>query len=121
MNPMSRVTLKSEAKTHSRLKLYNYGEHPDIANEGDLLIVSDATDIQFQITVMGRDVAMLLEQVQAAVDLYEANKDYLSQPASRVVSFPRAVRISDKPDVQRRLDDLTSTAHGLALIQTSSA
>ena len=121
MNPMSRVTLKSEAKTHSRLKLYNYGQHEDVANEGDLLIVSDATDIQFQITVMGRDVAMLLEQVQAAVDLYEANKDYLSQPASRVVSFPRAVRISDKPDVQRRLDDLTSTAHGLALIQTSSA
>ena len=121
MNPMSRVTLKSEAKTHSRLKLYNYGQHEDVANEGDLLIVSDATDIQFQITVMGRDVAMLLEQVQAAVDLYEANKDYLSQPASRVASFPRAVHISDRPALQQRLDDLTSTARRLASVRTGNA
>jgi hypothetical protein len=121
MNPMSRVTLKSEVKTHSRLKLYNYGEHPDIANEGDLLIVSDATDIQFQITVMGRDVAMLLEQVQAAVDLYEANKDYLSRPASRVISSPAIARRFDRPDVQQRLDDLTLTTRRLALTLRDSA
>ena len=121
MNPMSRVTLKSEAKTHSRLKLYNYGQHPDVANEGDLLIVSDATDIQFQITVMGRDVAMLLEQVQAAVDLYEANKDYLSQPVSRVVSAPATARRFDRPDAQQRLDDLTLTPRRLALALRDSA
>ena len=100
MNPMSRVTVKSEAKTHSRLKLYNYGEHPDM---------------------MGRDVSMLEEQVHKACELYEANKEYLSQPASRVASFPRAVRISDKPDLQQRLNDLTSTAQRLASIRTGSA
>jgi hypothetical protein len=121
MNPMSRVTVKSEAKTHSRLKLYNYGQHEDVANEGDLLIVSDATDIQFQITVMGRDVAMLLEQVQAAVDLYEANKDYLSQPASRVISAPAKSRRFDKPDVQQRQDDLTLIAQNWALALKDSA
>jgi hypothetical protein len=121
MNPMSRVTVKSEAKTHSRLKLYNYGQHPDVANEGDLLIVSDATDIQFQITVMGRDVAMLLEQVQAAVDLYEANKDYLSQPSNRVVSAPAKARRFDRPDAQQRLDDLTLTTRRLALALKDSA
>ena len=121
MNPMSRVTLKSEAKTYSRLKLYNYGQHEDVANEGDLLIVSDATDIQFQITVMGRDVAMLLEQVQAAVDLYEANKDYLSQPASRVVADPAVDRRFDRPDAQQRLDDLTLTTRRLALALKDSA
>lgn len=121
MNPMSRVTVKSEAKTFSRLKLYNYGEHPEIANEGDLLIISDATDIEFRITVMGRDVAMLEEQVHKACELYEANKEYLSQPASRAASFPRAVRISDKPVAQQRLDDLTSTARRLASIRTGSA
>jgi len=121
MNPMSRVTVKSEAKTHSRLKLYNYGEHPDIANEGDLLIVSDATDIQFQITVMGRDVSMLEEQVHRACELYEANKEYLSQPASREASFPRAVHISDKPAFQQRLDDLTLTTRRLASVRTGNA
>ena len=121
MNPMSRVTVKSEAKTFSRLKLYNYGEHPEIANEGDLLIVSDATDIEFRITVMGRDVAMLLEQVQAAVDLYEANKDYLSQPASRVVVAPAIDRRFDRPDAQQRLDDLTLTHRRLALALKDSA
>ena len=118
---MSRVSVKSEAKTHSRLKLYNYGEHPDVANEGDLLIVSDATDIQFQITVMGRDVAMLLEQVQAAVDLYQANKDYLSRPASRVIAAPTIARKFDRPDAQQRLDDLTLTTRRLALALKDSA
>jgi len=118
---MSRVTVKSEAKTHSRLKLYNYGQHPDIANEGDLLIISDATDIQFQITVMGRDVSMLLKQVQAAVDLYEDNKDYLSQPASRVASAPAIAHRFDRPDAQQRLDDLTLTTRRLALALKDSA
>ena len=121
MNPMSRVTLKSEAKIYSRLKLYNYGQHPDIANEGDLLIISDATDIQFQITVMGRDVAMLLEQVQAADGLYKANKNYLSQPASHVVFAPAIAHRFDRPDAQQRLDDLTLTPRRLALTLKDSA
>jgi hypothetical protein len=121
MNPMSRVTVKSEAKTHSRLKLYNYGEHPDIANEGDLLIVSDATDIQFQITVMGRDVSMLEEQVHRACELYEANKEYLSQPASRVVAAPAIARRFDRPDVQQRQDDLTLIAQNWASALKDSA
>jgi len=121
MNPMSRVAVRTEAKMHSRLKLYNYGQHPDVANEGDLLIISDATDIQFQIIVMGRDVAMLLEKVQAAVDLYEANKDYLSQPASRVIAVPAKAHRFDRPDAQQRLDDLTLTTRRLALALKDSA
>ena len=92
-NPTAKTAVRSVSKQVSRLKLYGYGEDPRVPNEGDILIVSETylresgnqQDIEFEILLRGRDMFMVKEKVDAASALYEANKDYLSQPATRVI------------------------------------
>jgi len=84
MNPMSRVVVKTNAKHNSRLHIYNHGEDDRVVNEGDLLIVSSGGDVDFEITIKGRDMFIMLEHVQKAMGLWDANKDYLSKPATRI-------------------------------------
>lgn len=64
-----------------------------MANEGDLLIVSEnhlgeagtQSAVQFEITIRGRDMVFFNEYVQKALGLWDANKDYLLQPATRLL------------------------------------
>jgi hypothetical protein len=104
MNPSARVTVTSQSKSVARLRLYGYGEDPRVANEGDLLIVSETaledagvgSTTEFEITVRGKDMKHLAAKVNAALELYNENADYLSQPASRVMSSAeRAIGILD--------------------------
>ena len=123
MNPMTRVRVKSHAHHNSRVRVFNHGEHEDVVNEGDLLIVSEGTDVTFEITFKGRDMFALLEQVKKACDLYEENKHYLSQPATRDVgtSAPTLVRKSSKPAFRQRSDDLQETYRRWVSTQRDSA
>jgi hypothetical protein len=83
----------SKSKQVSRLKLYGFGEDPRVPNEGDLLIVSETflresgnqQDIEFEILLRGSDMFLMKAKVDAAVKLYEENKEYLSQPATTFV------------------------------------
>ena len=93
-NPTARTKVTSHSKQVSRLKLYGYGEDDRVPNEGDLLIVSETflresghqQDIEFEILLRGNDMFMMKAKVDAAVAMFEANKDYLRQPATRTVS-----------------------------------
>lgn len=93
-SPSARVAVTTTQKSVARLKVFNYGEDPRVANEGDLLIVSEnslgeagtQSQVQFEITIRGRDMSAFNQSVQKALGLWEANKDYLLQPATRLLS-----------------------------------
>lgn len=104
-NPSGRVTMTTTSKSVSRLRVYNYGEHPNVANEGDLLIISENTlgeagqgsHVEFELTIRGRDITIFQKYVEKAVKLWDENKDYLLQPGTRVISNPaqKAVGLLD--------------------------
>ena len=89
-NPAARFSVTATTKALGRIKLYGFGEHEKIVNEGDMLIVSETgvreannhQDIVFELLIRGSDMFALLEKVQTAFDLYQENKDYLSQPVT---------------------------------------
>jgi hypothetical protein len=91
-NPTARTKVTSSSKQVSRLKLYGYGEDPRVPNEGDLLIVSETflresnnqQDIEFEILLRGNDMHAMKAKVDAAFAMFEANKDYLRQPATKI-------------------------------------
>ena len=93
-SPSARVAVTTTQKSVARLKVFNYGEDPRVANEGDLLIVSEnslgeagtQSQVQFEITIRGRDMGSFNQSVQKALGLWEANKDYLLQPATRLLT-----------------------------------
>ena len=93
-SPSARVAVITTQKSVARLKVFNYGEDPRVANEGDLLIVSEnslgeagtQSQVQFEITIRGRDMSAFNQSVQKALGLWEANKDYLLQPATRLLT-----------------------------------
>ena len=87
MRPSGQVKVKTNATIKSRVSVYNHGQHPDVINEGDLLLISDNGEIEFQLLIRGRDMFMLKDQVLKAFDLYEANKDWLSRPAT-IIKMP---------------------------------
>ena len=93
-SPSARVAVTTTQKSVARLKVFNYGEDPRVANEGDLLIVSEnslgeagtQSQVQFEITIRGRDISAFNQSVKKALGLWEENKDYLLQPATRLLS-----------------------------------
>jgi hypothetical protein len=121
MNPMTRVKVQSHAHHHSRVRVFNHGQDDRVANEGDLLIVSDGTDISFEITIKGHDMAIFMAHVQKAFDLYEANKEYLRQPATREVAAPAISDKSYRPVFQPRQRDLTENYRRWVSTQRDSA
>ena len=110
-NPSGRVTMTTTSRSVSRLRVYNYGEHPNVANEGDLLIISENTlgeagqgsHVEFELTIRGRDIHLFEKYVAKAAKLWDENKDYLLQPATKVISSPARQAVS-------RLDDLRKNA-----------
>jgi len=93
-NPTARTSVTSKSKQVSRLKLYGFGEDPRVPNEGDLLIVSETflresgnqQDIEFEILLRGSDMFLMKAKVDAAIEMFNANSDYLRQPATRSIS-----------------------------------
>ena len=91
-NPTARTSVTSHSKQVSRLKLYGFGEDPRVPNEGDLLIVSETflresnnqQNIEFEILLRGNDMHAMKAKVDAAFAMFEANKDYLRQPATKI-------------------------------------
>lgn len=94
MNPSARVTMTTTAQSMSRLHIFNHGEDPRVVNEGDLLIVSEnglreagqKAQIEFELTIRGRDMFIFQKHVEKAMKLWDENKDYLLQPATRIIT-----------------------------------
>lgn len=86
--PSARVAFKIQAHDRTRLRLLAWGEDDRVPNPGDMLIVADISVVgnnlmEMAVLIMGRDMQQLLPAVQEAHDLYEQNKDWLSQPVTR--------------------------------------
>jgi hypothetical protein len=94
MNPSGRVTMTTTSQSMSRLHIFNHGEDPRVVNEGDLLIVSEnglreagqKAQIEFELTIRGRDMFIFQKHVEKAMKLWDENKDYLLQPATRIIT-----------------------------------
>ena len=72
-----------------------FGEDERIVNPGDLLIEAEevmqgdrlgGNVTRFEIQIAGRDIENLLAQVQRAAYLYRENKEWLSEPVSRMLT-----------------------------------
>jgi hypothetical protein len=89
-SPAARVGMAMKARNTTRLRIFHYGENPIIPNPGDLLIVSILGDadsqIEFSVLIPGREMSVFARDANKAALEYEANKDWLSAPATRMVS-----------------------------------
>jgi len=87
-SPAARVGVAVQSRDTTRLRVFHYGENPLIANPGDLLIVSTlgevGTHIEFSVLIPGREMGLFARDVNRASMVYEANRDWLSAPATRL-------------------------------------
>ena len=87
-SPSARVGVAVNSKNTTRLRVFHYGEHVLIANPGDLLIVSmlgeAGASIEFSMLIPGREMGLFARDVNRASMVYEANRDWLSAPATRL-------------------------------------
>lgn len=112
MNPTGRITVMTETKAITRFRLYGYGEDARVPNEGDLLLISESylseagkvEKVELELLLRGKDLWMFSEKLQAAAKLYEENKDYLRQPATREVTPIRSDWITSLLDSIRSSD-----------------
>ena len=97
MNPTGRITVTTETQTISRFRLYGYGEDARVPNEGDLLLISESylseagkvEKVELELLLRGKDLWMFSEKLASAMALYEVNKDWLRQPATKQVTPAR--------------------------------
>jgi hypothetical protein len=91
----ARIRTTSEINVKTNLKVSVFGEDPRLINPGDLLIEAveqsegdrlGANITRFEIQVAGRDIENLLAQVTRAAYLYRQNKEWLSEPSSRMLT-----------------------------------
>ena len=79
MNPSGRVTMTTTSQSMSRLHIFNHGEDPRVVNEGDLLIVSEnglreagqKSQVDFELTIRGRDMFIFAKHVEKALKLWD--------------------------------------------------
>jgi hypothetical protein len=80
------VTL-AVASMETRFKTYGWGEHPDVINPGDMLIIfRPQPSVQVAMTIRGKDMAGFARAAQQCADLYAENADWLSAPINRLAS-----------------------------------
>jgi len=94
-NSSARIRTTSEVNVKTNLKVSVFGEDERIVNPGDLLIEAEEVTqgdrlggnvTRFEIQIAGRDIENLLAQVQRAAYLYRENKEWLSEPSSRMLT-----------------------------------
>ena len=79
------VTLATQGLT--RISCYGWGDHPDVVNPGDMLLIARPADgVQIAVLVRGRDMALLADAAVTCAALYEENADWLSAPVTRQVA-----------------------------------
>jgi len=70
-----------------------------VVNEGDLLICSSnalalgsTSDVEFEITIRGRDMFIFQSHVEKAMALWNDNKEYLMRPVAKVIDLAERQR-----------------------------
>ena len=76
----------------ANLKILSYGEDNRVINEGDLLLIFQKDSSEYssngmrsiiEMNLRGSDMGELMTKISAALNLYELNKDFLTQPVTR--------------------------------------
>ena len=84
-NAVARVSVVLSTKASTGVSLLHYGEDDRIPNPGDLLLVSflgDQGGIEFAMLIPGSRMGIVAAAAFIALDDYEANKEWLTAPAS---------------------------------------
>lgn len=113
MQPSGFTDVVSTARMEGKLELFGYGQHEDLPNPGDLLIVSTnwakdgrtKIETQFKLHVRGRDMHLFVEAAQEALLMWQDNKHWLQAPMSQpgVDARPMTViRRADTNDALKR-------------------
>ena len=87
--PAAQVAFKVQGAAKTRLSMFAYGDDDRIANPGDVLIVSTLGDalsglVELAILVPGREMGTFARAANIAALEYEANKEWLSQPVTKI-------------------------------------
>lgn len=86
--PAARVAVKVQAHDRTRLRILSFGDDDRVPNPGDLLLIADIGDannglVELGVLIMGREMNQLVDAVNEALELYERNREWLSQPVTR--------------------------------------
>ena len=97
MNSSGRIRATTEVNFKSSMIAFVFGEDDRVVNPGDLLLVMRQSEPgdrdqkncrKFEITVNGRQMAGLLEQIKRAADLYKDNQEWLNSPVTTTSNEP---------------------------------
>lgn len=81
----ARVGLNVTARGETRVRVYGYGEHPEVPNPGHLLLIARTEGAEIALMLRGRDMSALARAVNEAAALYADNAEWLSAPVTRLV------------------------------------
>ena len=88
--PSGRITVTLVESGVTRHRVYVWGEHDDVVNPGDMLIVSTLGDTHARVEVRtylrGSEMAAFADAALACAALYDENADWLSAPVTQDVA-----------------------------------
>ena len=90
LNPSGFFEVTSSARMDGKLELFGYGQNDKAINPGDLVIITtdyltegfNKQRIEASLKLRGRDMHLFVAAATQAMELYEANKEWLQAPAS---------------------------------------
>jgi len=90
LNPSGFFEVTTSSRMDGKLELFGYGQNDKAINPGDLVIIT--TDylsegfskqrIEASLKLRGRDMHLFVAAAVQAMELYEANKEWLGAPIS---------------------------------------
>lgn len=88
MQPNGFVSVTSTAQMQGRLEIFGFGQHDDIINPGDLIIVAtdylkengNRQEVKFSLKLRGRDMHLFETAAHTAQLLWDENKNWLNAP-----------------------------------------
>lgn len=111
MQPSGMVEVTSNARLEGKLQVFGYGQHEDIPNPGDLMIVTTnwvkdgftKQQIEFKLRIRGRDMALFAAAANEALIMWNDNKHWLQAPASQPGVDTRAQSVIRQSDTALNL------------------
>lgn len=82
------MAVKVQAHDRTRLRILAWGEDDRVPSPGDLLLIADIGDansglVELGVLIMGREMNQLVPAFTEALELYEENREWLSEPVTK--------------------------------------
>ena len=96
LNPSGFFEVISSSRMDGKLELFGFGQNEKAISPGDLVIVSTNylqegfknQKIEASLKIRGRDMHLFASAAIQALELYEANKEWLEAPMSKPADTP---------------------------------